>query len=413
VSNSTPSHAAPVNAPAVITVLGVAQILAWGSSYYLLAVLAKPIAAETGWPMTWIVGGLSLGLLAAGVVSPRVGDTILRLGGRTVLIASALCFALGLVGLALSPSLPFYVMSWLVLGAGMGAGLYDAAFGTLGRLFGQRARMAIATLTLFGGFASTVCWPFSALLVSEFGWRTTCLVYAGIHLAILLPLYVFALPREPRREIPARGGLPGAIDPGAREQPMAGSQLIFCLFALAITISSMISTLLSVHLIAILQSRAMTLGAAVALGAIIGPSQVGARGIEMIISRFHHPIWTKLASTLFMALGIGLLWSGLPILPVAFIFYGAGIGIESIARGTLPLAVFGERRYPAIVGRIAMPSLIGQAAAPSLGAMLIGALGIHGMLAAVSMLAAANVALVIVLFGLLKRRSRSVAGISA
>ena len=94
---------------------------------------------------------------------------------------------------------------------------------------------------------------------------------------------------------------------------MAGSQLIFYLFALAITISSMISTLLSVHLIAILQSRVMTLGAAVALGAIIGPSQVGARGIEMIISRFHHPIWTKLASTLFMALGIGLLWSGLPI----------------------------------------------------------------------------------------------------
>ena len=204
-SSSATSPASPVNPAVVVTVLGVAQILAWGSSYYLLAVLAKPIAAETGWPMTWIVGGLSLGLLAAGVVSPRVGDTILCLGGRTVLIASALCLALGLVGLALSPSLPFYVMSWLVLGAGMGAGLYDAAFGTLGRLFGQRARTAIVTLTLFGGFASTVCWPFSALLVSAFGWRTTCLVYAGIHLAILLPLYVFALPRELKREFRAAG----------------------------------------------------------------------------------------------------------------------------------------------------------------------------------------------------------------
>ncbi|WP_292192222.1 MFS transporter [Mesorhizobium sp.] len=196
----------------VIPVLGVTQIFAFGSSYYLLAVLAQPIASDTGWPLAWVIGGLSLGLLVAGIVSPRVGDSIQRLGSRLVLATSAVFMALGLAGLALSPNLPLYIMSWLVLGVGMGAGLYDAAFATLGRLYGQRARTAIATLTLFGGFASTVCWPLSALFVSEFGWRNACLVYAAIHVAVLLPLYVFALPTEPKRDL--RVAAPSSLPDG-------------------------------------------------------------------------------------------------------------------------------------------------------------------------------------------------------
>lgn len=386
----------------VIPVLGVTQILAWGSSYYLLAVLAQPIAGDTGWPLAWIVGGLSLGLLVAGIVSPRVGDGIQRFGGRPVLAASAILLATGLIGLALSPNLPIYIISWLVLGTGMGAGLYDAAFATLGRLYGQRARTAIATLTLFGGFASTVCWPLSAMFVSEFGWRNACLIYAGIHLLVLLPLYVFALPREPRQVMAT---IPHASAEAERQIATAPTipKLLFVLIALVITISSMISAMLSVHLLTILQARDIALAAAVALGAIVGPAQVGARAIEMLISRFHHPIWTKLASTIFVAAGVGMLWMGMPIVAAALIFYGAGIGIESIARGTLPLAVFGERRYPSIMGRIAMPSLIGQAASPSLGALLIEGFGVDGALAALFAVALVNVLLVVTLFIVLKR----------
>ncbi len=291
----------------VIPVLGVTQILAWGSSYYLLAVLAQPISADTGWPLAWVVGGLCLGLLVAGVVSPRVGDSIQTFGGRLVLATSAVFLALGLAGLALSPNLPLYIMSWLVLGVGMGAGLYDAGFATLGRLYGQRARTAIATLTLFGGFASTVCWPLSALLVSEFGWRNACLIYAAIHVAVLLPLYVFALPTEPKRALRVASPSATPEGEGAVRSLASGSKLLFVLIAIVITISSMISAMLSVHLLTILQAREIALAAAVALGAIVGPSQVGARAIEMLISRFHHPIWTKFASTLFVATGVGLL----------------------------------------------------------------------------------------------------------
>ncbi|MBL8705132.1 MAG: MFS transporter, partial [Rhodospirillales bacterium] len=79
-----------------ITCLGVAQILAWGTSYYLSAVLAKPTAVATGWSLTWVVGGFTVALLAAAVVSPRVGRTIDRHGGRPVLAAGATLTALGL-----------------------------------------------------------------------------------------------------------------------------------------------------------------------------------------------------------------------------------------------------------------------------------------------------------------------------
>jgi MFS family permease len=134
----------------VISALGVVQIFAWGSSYYLLAVLAAPIAADTGWPLSWIVGALSIGLLAAGIVSPRVGDAINQYGGRPVLALACLLLAAGLVILAAAQSLWVFVVGWIVLGIGMGGGLYDAAFATLGGYYGRSARSAITTLTCPG-----------------------------------------------------------------------------------------------------------------------------------------------------------------------------------------------------------------------------------------------------------------------
>ena len=398
----------------VIPVLGVTQILAWGSSYYLLAVLAQPIAGDTGWPPAWVVGGLSLGLLTAGLVSPRVGDGIQRHGGRPVLAASAVLLALGLAALAVAPSLPVYVAAWVVLGIGMGAGLYDAAFATLGRLYGLRARTAIATLTLFGGFASTICWPLSALMVAELGWRGACLAYAGIHLGVLLPLYLFVLPAEPK----AGTALASPADaPGRKRQAAgpipAGAMPVFLLLAAAVTVSSMISTVVSVHLLTILQARDIVLAAAVALGALVGPAQVGARAIEMLISRFHHPIWTMIASTLFVAIGIGALWAGLPVVSAALVFYGAGIGIESIARGTLPLVLFGGQRYAAIMGRIAMPCLIAQAASPSLGALLMERFDTDGTLAGLFAMAVLDVVLVVVLYALIARQRTPVVAMDA
>jgi MFS family permease len=380
----------------VVTTLGVGQIFAWGSSYYLPAVLAKPIADDTGWPLAWVVGGLSLGLLAAGLVSPWVGRAIERRGGRPVLAVSSVLLAAGLAILAIAPSVPVYLGAWLILGVGMGAGLYDPAFASLGRLYGAAARSAITTLTLFGGFASTVCWPLSALLVSQFGWRGACLAYAGLHLTVLLPAYLLALPREAKLQGAPTPGAAASVDmPATRISP---SRFLVGLLGIAITLSAMISTLLSVHLLSILQSRGTGLATAVALGALVGPSQVGARTIELFIARYHHPIWTKIVSTLLVAIGVAALWASLPMLAVPLVFYGAGIGLESIARGTLPLVLFAGPKYAAMMGRLAMPSLIAQAAAPSVGAALLGAYGADGTLATLTAVAVVNFILAIAMF---------------
>ena len=375
----------------VIGALGVVQILAWGSSYYLPAVLAGPVAADTGWPLSWVVGSLSAGLLVAGLISPHVGRLIGQHGGRPVLAASALLIALGLVLLGLAPVLPVFVAGWLVIGAGMGAGLYDAAFATLGRQFGRAARPAITTLTLWGGFASTVCWPLSAWLVAHVGWRGTCLAYAAIQVAVSLPIILLLIPRPPA---PIRAGKAGSMSVTLSSL----EQRRLLLFAGVQTLGGVITSIVAVHLLGLLQAKGLALAAAVSLGALMGPSQVGARVIEMAGGGRHHPLWTLTAAVVLTAVGLALLWSGAPILAAAIVLYGAGNGVASIAKGTVPLALFGPDRYAPLVGRIARPSLLAQALAPSLGAFLLTRYGADTTLSALLGLALLNAILVLLLW---------------
>ena len=392
----------------VVPALGITQILAWGSSYYLPAVLANPIAKETGWPLAWVIAGLSLGLLIAGLISPLVGRRIHDLGGRPVLMASALLLAAGLTVLAMAPNLQVFIAGWAVMGLGMGAGLYDAAFSTLGRIYGLAARQRITTLTLFGGLASTACWPLSAFFVSELGWRGTCGAYAGIQILVALPIYLIAL-KGPVPPLPTEP----KISKSTQSVPdsAARHRALFVLVAVVIMISSMLSTVVSVYLLTLFQSRGLTLATAVALGTLVGPSQVGARFIEMLVSRYHHPIWTKIASVSLVAIGLLLLWMEIPLVAVCLVCYGAGIGLESIARATLPLSLFGAADYAPIMGRLARPSLIAQAATPSIGALLIQGLGMEGMLGVVTLVALLNVGLVSVLFLRVAAARRQAAGL--
>ena len=376
----------------VISALGVTQILAWGSSYYLLTILAKPIAAETGWPFAWVISGLSMGLLVSGVVSPQIGRAIERHGGRPVLMVSAALLALGLLTLAAASNIPTYLAGWLVIGLGMGAGLYEAAFSTLGRLYGLTARDAIASLTLWGGFAATVCWPLSACLVQVVGWRATCLAYAILQLAVAMPLYIFVLPHEKKRS--SEAPVPDPEAGAALGYPTSNRTLLVGMLGTILTTGGVIFSIWSVHIITILQGEGIALATAVALGAIIGPAQVGARAVEMAVGRYHHPLWTLVASVTLIATGMVLLWVGFPMLTVSLLCYGAGSGIWSIARGTLPLALFGPLGYAALMGRLAMPSLIAQSLAPSLGAVLIEKGGSNGALAVLGILSLVNVALV-------------------
>ena len=385
----------------VVTALGVTQILAWGSSYYLLAVLAAPIGSETGWSAAWVIGALSLGLLVEGFLSPFVGDAIERYGGRLILAGSSVFMAAGLTGLAAAPSLPFYVASWLVIGVGMGAGLYDAAFSTLGRLYGLDARRLITLLTLFGGFASTVCWPLTAFLVGELGWRGACLFYALAHLCISLPLHLFAIPREDRR---ARTGSLAGPGPHGTFALRSERSEVFLLLAVAFAVTSSIAAIVSVHLVTLLVERGSALAVAVGLGALMGPSQVAARLAELALGRRHHPRWAMAASSVLIGAGILLLWVDAPFVGAAIVIYGGGMGIRSIVRGTMPLAVFGAEGYASLMGRLAMPSLLAGAASPFFAAVMLERYGTKGVLALLFMLAMTNILVVAALWSRVDRK---------
>jgi predicted MFS family arabinose efflux permease len=385
----------------VIAALGAAQILAWGTSFYFPAVFAGPIVAETGWSLGWVVGGTSIGLLVAGLISPQVGRLVDRHGGRPVLLASSLFYAAGLTGIGLAPGLPVYLAAWVVLGLGMGTGLYDAVFAALGRLYGKEARQPITNLTLFGGFASTVCWPLSAFMIDHAGWRTACFIYAGLHLVIALPLQMAVIRRPPEREA-ERDGQSREAQVQA-QAPIANETLIFAMLALVLSLSAGIGSIVVVHLLIFLQARGVDYAVAVSLGTLFGPAQVGARVVERLFGSRYHPIWTMIASCGLMAVGLLMLLGHFPILVLVILLYGAGYGISWIGRGTLPLALFGPVRFPRLMGKLAFPSLIVQALAPSAGALLIEASGSDATIGVLTALALINVVLIGVLWALCRR----------
>jgi hypothetical protein len=383
----------------VIAALGFGTILGYGTTLYLPAVLARPIASDTGWPLPWVVAGLTIGSLTAALVSPRIGHVIQARGGRPVMIAGTLFLAAGLTALGLAPTLAFHLLAWVVIGVGMACSLYDAAFSTLGKLYGAGARRAVTNVTLFGGFASTVCWPLNALFLEWFGWRGACFAFAALHLGLMLPFYWLALPRGPDH---------GALDPPTMqagdkvpvELPPSRQWLLFGLVGTAFALSWGISSVVSVHLLAILQGRGLDLAAAVALGALVGPSQVGARLFEMMFGKHYRPIHTLLMSVVLVTVGLGLLAAGPAAIGAGLVAYGAGIGIASIARGSLPLAIFGPQRYPIWVGRLAAPALISGAVAPVMAAVLLERAGPAITLYVLLCFAALNIGVALMLWHL-------------
>lgn len=377
----------------VVCTLGIFQILAWGSSFYLLSVLAPAIAADTGWPPALVVCGLALALLAAGIVSPKVGRIIQERGGRPVLACSSVLLAGGLIALGLAPTVWVYLIAWLFIGLGMGTGLYDPAFATLGRQYGQAARRMITAVTLFGGFASTICWPISAYILENAGWRSTCLAYAAAHLCIGLPAYWFLLPKTPSPLV----GIANSSDAVSRDLSADRQSVAFWLLGTILTIGAAILSLVAMHLLALLQQRGLSLGTAVAFGALVGPSQVAARVVELFAGRGSHPLWTMLIGVTLLALGIILLWLEFSIIALALIAYGAGNGISSIVRGTVPLVLFGPANYAILMGRLGLPILLAMAVAPILGTFLIAAGGASLAFAVLAMMSLANILLVMAL----------------
>ena len=318
----------------VILTLGTAQTLAWASSYYLPAILADPIAHDLGLSSNWIFAAFSASLVISGLLGPRVGRQIDTMGGRGVLSASNIVLASGLIILGISHSVFLLAAAWLVLGIGMGLGLYDAAFGALGRLYGSSARRAITGITLIAGFASTVGWPLTAVGLDKIGWRETCFAWAALNLVLGLPLNWFGFPKA---------SAPHAAVQTSSIKPHIPIDRTMILLALAFALAWMVTAAMAVHLPRILEAAGATSVQAIAAGALVGPSQVAARIAEAGFLSRYHPLVSGRLACLTHPLGAALIavTGGTGAYSAFAILHGSGNGILTIARGTLPLAIFG------------------------------------------------------------------------
>jgi len=367
-----------------IVILGSTQTLAWASSYYLPAVLADDIVRDTGLSTTWLFGIFSVALILSAVLGPRVGRLIDRGNGNLVLAVSNLLFAGGLVLLALAHSLLVLQAAWLVLGVGMGCGLYDSAFAVLGRIYGKTARGAITGITLIAGFASTIGWPLSALGASTIGWRDTCLVWAAIHLLVALPLNYWLLPR------------PSLAGAGRHEQdrPVPIDRAMV-LLAFAFAAAWVVTAGMAAHFPRILETTGATPTQAIFAGALIGPSQVAARLLEAgLLAKFHPLVSARLATITHPIGAAVILIAGGGVASSAFaILHGSGNGVITIARGTVPLALFGPENYGYRLGILGMPSRFLSALAPLGFAVALDYLGAGILIISASLSLAAFAAL--------------------
>ena len=345
-----------------IPILGIGQILAWGAIYYTPALIVPLIAEERGWSLTLSMGGFSLGLLAAGLSSPFVGAMIDRHGGHVVMPLGLLLGAAGLLAIAQVNDPVLYLAVWIALGMAMAATLYDPAFATLARIFGADARRAITLLTFIGGFASTASWPATHFLIETIGWRGTYLAYAALLALLAAPLIAFALPRE---HAAAEVRPEGPIPPPARHLPARGLPLL--LVAAAFAIYAFIPSAIAAHMLAIFTRAGIQPATVVVIGALFGPSQVTSRFLEFTFARRQHPLAIArfAVALLIFACGIiAFLGVSTPTAAGFAILFGLANGLLTIARGTVPLALFGASGYGRLIGRIARPALVMQAMGP-------------------------------------------------
>lgn len=363
--------------------LGIAQTLAWASSYYLPAMLAASMARDLGISAPTVFLGFSLALVVSAVLGPLAGKLIDRHGGRPVLAANSLVFATGLAGLALAQEPVAMFVAWAILGVAMAAGLYEAAFAALVHLYGKDARGAITGITLLAGFASTVGWPLSAWLELEWGWRNACMVWAGLHLLVALPLNAM-LPASP---VPPAASQANPVhapasSQGATHNNAASSQATqnptrtAVLLAFVFAVTWFISTAMAAHLPRLLQIQGVPLATALVFAGLVGPAQVAGRLLEYGLLRNVHPlVSTRVAGAMHTLGAMAFLAVGVPAGAVFTVLHGAGNGVLTIAKGTLPLVLFGVKDYGARQGLLMVPARFVQALSPWLFGLALDRFG--------------------------------------
>jgi len=368
-----------VNPTRTVVTLGLGQIAGWGSTFYLPAILAPAMAADLGVSRPVVFAAFSSALIVAALIGPMAGRWLDRHGGKPVLAVTNIVFGLGLVLLATATSTAGLFLAWAVLGLGMGSGLYEAAFATVVRIYGHAARNSITGITLIAGFASTVAWPLSQWLLSTWGWRETCAAWALVQLLVALPLHL-SLPRMPGFSDAATAQDNPSSAAAGEAAPATHAIRNTALLAYAFAAVWFVASAMAAHLPILLGAAGASTALAVTAAALVGPAQVVARLLEFALQKRVSPLRSARIAALTHPLGVVLLVLLGPAGCIPFVLlHGAGNGVLTIAKGTLPLVFFGPHGYGARQGWLMMPARIALAVSPFAFGLVIERLGLAAM----------------------------------
>jgi MFS family permease len=383
--------------------LGIPQIITWGSGFYLPAILAVPISKELGIPTETFFWAFTISLLVSGLIGPRVGKAIDRLGGRRVLPFGNLAFAIGLSILALSTEPVFLFVAWIFMGIGSSMGNYDSAFATAVSFLGTKANRVIAGITVFAGFSSTISWPLTSLLNDSFSWQTAVWFWVLMHLLVAMPIHL-SIPRVERKEVAdATGPIRKIIKNRFRFDPL------LVVFAVMFALEGFIVSSVNSTLPFMLGELGADAQLAIFAAAILGPSQVAARLLLVALDRYLTPMRVAAISILVHPAGVILLlvFGANAILPFV-ILHGIGVGLNPFIRGSLPLLFFGSESYGQRQGYVMMLSKIVSALSPTLLTLMLLANPQMAITATMSMGIAAMALLILLAFMRRARKQTSV-----
>lgn len=372
-----------------IALVGLAQIIGIGSLFYAFPALSPAIAAEFEYSVSWLLGCLTATILVAGVASPWIGRLIDRHGGYKIIVFGSALGAASLAALALSSGLVTLTLALLAIQLSSGLTLYEAMFPALMQIERERAQRLITEVSLFGGLASTAFWPLTQWVFEQVGWRDTLLIYATMNL-VCTPIY--ALTMRKAKPLPLLGASGSPSPP-----PAATGSRNMVVFTAAICLISFSQQAINYDFVPALLAHGLDGGTVAILGALLGPATVVARLLDISFGwRFKH-ITVAGASIALMSAAL-LVPALVPLgslggLICFALLFGIGQGVFVIARGTLPLTLFGPVGYGTRLGVINAYRRYVVATAPFLFAFAIEQLGVRAAFALLALISFAGLAL--------------------
>lgn len=384
---------------ATVYALASGQLLSWAFLYFAFSSFVLPMRESLGWTEPELMGAFTLGLGVWGLTSYAVGAAIDRGRGRAVMTLGGVFGGVGFLIWSRVETLPALYVAWTLIGAAMAMLLYEPAFAILAKRYPKDYRSGITTLTLFGGFGSTLSFTLVGWLIARHDWRTALLLIGLTQLVFVAPLHAWALRGVQPSGAPAGASTRASAPEGAGEATLrdALGTSAFWLLTLAFTLYAFVAAGLWAHMVPALAAKGQTASQALEVVIWFGPAQVLGRFAFLVLDRHFA---TAQATRAMGILVLGVLAASMTVFALAedtwalrlfAVTFGISNGLVTIVRGGIVPEFFGRAEVGRISGTMSAITLVTRSFAPIVTAWALVALGGYGpmlsMLAGLAILA--------------------------